>query len=559
MWRTCRWMQCCSTHVVRPTTAAEAALRAPPRNCVESTGIAQRTSGAGCHEPATLLATTVPRRRKLRCLRGAYHATRTVAQLLLPLLQPRRMCLGYRGMTDAMEVLATALEGSPVSPQHEGPLQDAQLQAIRSFATDAALTDLHHQLFNGSLCPREAYSLKATLWNEESVHSYQRALLAARKARLDAGKSFSCYEHLAEAGAVTRRIMCWDATNPQRCAAWARLIDLYTTFLPDRSHIHELENLPQEIAIGELLRETVERVRSEDQPSGHGFALDCVVDVGGGNGFLAAQAAERLQCDSVVIDPFFPAHSIDCCPRLWPDTAHRTRPATRRQRTLHRTMALFRDVRWSDAVPAAPARTALIAKHLCGSGVDEVLRHLEAQDCLPRILVLAPCCFQKISFDRYCDAAYLKQVMGIESEEALARVSRLTDWNMSCYQSHHERMLEQTEAARRGLRTSGRELICEAQRISEAAPPAARHAVDGRSTTSGAASFCRQRRSSPRSIVSSIACTHAFARLVEGLLNYGRVQWLRRRHYHVQLVQYVPDVVTPKNVCCLAIRQAHTR
>ncbi|CAG9574520.1 hypothetical protein LMJF_24_0540 [Leishmania major strain Friedlin] len=461
-------------------------------------------------------------------------------------------------MTDAMKRLATALEGSPASLEHEGPLQDAHLIAIRDLATSATVTDLRNRLLNGSLCPQGATRLTAALWNETSVRGYQKCLLAARQARLDAGHSFNSYDHLAEAGVAMRSAMCSDGAQPKTCAEWARLIDLYTSFLPDRSHIHELENLPQEIAIGELLRETVERVRrAEDHAGGDGFALDCVVDVGGGNGFLAAQVAERLQCDSVVIDPFFPAHSIDCCPRLWRDTAHRARPATRRQRTLHRTVALFRDVRWSDAVPAAPARTALIAKHLCGSGVDEVLRHLEAQECLPRILVLAPCCFNKITVDRYCDAAYLRQVMGIDSEEALERVNRLTDWNMSCYQSTHERMLARVEAARRSSATSGRGCACEVQIAMEAVASQALPAVDS-SSAAASPPCCYQRRSGPRSIANSITCTHDFALLAEALLNYGRMQWLQQRHYDVHLVQYVPDVVTPKNKCWLAIRQAHT-
>nr|CAJ2474065.1 unnamed protein product [Leishmania braziliensis] len=548
MWHPCsEGYSVAAHHVVAPLASAAAALATPQRHCVDPTCTAQCTSNPERYEPTdspALLTAAAPRRRKLRCLRGAYHASRAVAQLLLPLLQSAQTNLDHSDMKDARKSLLTGLEGSPVSLHHEGPLQDAQLSAIRDLATDTTVTDIRRWLFNGSLCPREATCFTETLWNEKSVCNYQKALLAARQARLDAGNSFNGYQHLAEAGVVMCSAMCSDATTPQTCAEWARLIDLYTTFLPDRSHTHELENLPQEIAIGELLRETVERVRrAEDRPGSDGFALDCVVDAGGGNGFLAAQVAERLQCDSVVIDPLFPAHSIDCCPRPWPDTVHRTRPATRRQRRLHRTMASFRDVRWSDAVPAAPARTALIAKHLCGSGVDEVLRQLEAQDCLPRIFVLAPCCFHKITLDGYCNVVYLRQVMGIDSEEALARVSRLTDWNMSFYQSNHERMLARIEAARRSAGTNGKERACEAQLPSEAA----------------AAAFCYQRRSGPRSIANSIPCTHAFAQLVEGLLNYGRMQWLQQRRYDVQLVQYVPDVVTPKNKCVIATRQAPTK
>ncbi|TPP52193.1 Methyltransferase TRM13 family protein [Leishmania donovani] len=456
MWRPCKRLRRCSAYVAAPSTAAAAALGTPQRHCAETTGKAQYASNSEHHglaASATLPTATALRRRKLRCLRGAYHASRAVAQLLLPLLQPARSILGYMDMTDAMKNLATALEGSPVSLEHEGPLQDAHLIAIRDLATSATVTDLRSRLLNGSLCPRGATSLTAALWNKTSVRDYQKCLLAARQARLDAGHSFNGYDHLAEAGAAMRSAMCSDVAEPKTCAEWARLIDLYTSFLPDRSHIHELENLPQEIAIGELLRET------------------------------------RLQCDSVVIDPFFPAHSIDCCPRL---------------------------------------------------GVDEVLRHLEAQESLPRILVLAPCCFNKITVDRYCDAAYLRQVMGIGSEEALARVNRLTDWNMSCYQSTHERMLARVEAARRSSATSGRGCACEVQIAMEASASQALPAVDG-SSAATAPLFCYQRRSGPRSIANSITCTHDFALLVEALLNYGRMQWLQQRHYDVHLVQYVPD------------------
>ena len=491
----------------------------------------------------------LPARRRVRCLRGAYHATRSVAQLLAYLLEPGTAPAGgatLRGacpLTSDLRQLGRGLEGVPLTLQHEGPLRDTHVLAIRDLASDAAVTRLRTHMFHGGLCPciRTAH-----LWTPDVIRVYHDALIAARQARLDDGGAFNGYDHLKEAGVVSLSVFCDGiaSRDPQLAEEWRRLIRSYTAFLPDRSHIHELENLPQEVAIGELLCEAVAAAAAPAEGgTGGGAALDCVVDVGGGNGFLAAQAAERLQCDGVIIDPFFPAHAIDCCPRLWPDTPHRTHAATRRRYTLHRTMALFRDVRWADVVPAVPARTALIAKHLCGSGVDEVLRHLEAQGCLPRILVLAPCCFNKISFDTYCNPAYLQQTMGIASEAGLARVHRLTDWNMSCYQSTHEALL--THGGRKRQRCS-----------KDATPTCDDCDLAKASEANASQAFSYERRSGPRSIVNSITCTHAFARLVEGLLNYGRMSWLRSRGYKVQLVQYVPDVVTPKNMCLVAIRRS---
>ncbi|KPI82556.1 hypothetical protein ABL78_8435 [Leptomonas seymouri] len=131
--------------------------------------------------------------------------------------------------------------------------------------------------------------------------------------------------------------------------------------------------------------------------------------------------------------------------------------------------------------------------------------------------------------------------MGIESEAALARVHRLTDWNMSCYQSTQEAKLAQEEAKRRGRKACAHAGACSASPV----------------TSYGGAShaFSYQRRSGPRSIMNSITCTHAFALLVESLINYGRIEWLRSRDYEVRMVQYVPDVVTPKNKCLLAVRR----
>ncbi|XQJ27283.1 Methyltransferase TRM13, putative [Leishmania guyanensis] len=444
--------------------------------------------------------------------------------------------------SDAWSAFQVVADGALASFDAQGPLSASQLLSLQKGLTDAEIRDLcvqgmrcfitqQHQQLASTLTPVQQplfsvenifsapMPLLQVLWPTERIRQrYTRALKVSHHNRISHSNLLTMPGYLQEAGLHARRVLaeCTGATSSESPVTaqdseerganeWARLIDLYTTFLPDRSHTHELENLPQEIAIGELLRETVERVRrAEDRPGSDGFALDCVVDAGGGNGFLAAQVAERLQCDSVVIDPLFPAHSIDCCPRPWPDTAHRTRPATRRQRRLHRTMASFRDVRWSDAVPAAPARTALIAKHLCGSGVDEVLQQLETQDCLPRIFVLAPCCFHKCSLDTYINPEFVSALLGLSAADAFHRLMRLTDWNASVH-----------------------------QRLQGTAPSAS---------------------VSKKSVRHFVSCPEGIAASVEAVVTYGRVQWLQRHGYVVRLVEYVPNCVTPKNRCLVAYR-----
>ncbi|EPY30347.1 tRNA guanosine-2'-O-methyltransferase TRM13 [Angomonas deanei] len=294
-----------------------------------------------------------------------------------------------------------------------------------------------------------------------------------------------------------------DGTD-QKTQLWHRLIDEYSCCQPDRSHVHELENLPQEIAIGELLMDCVSKVQ-KTEPS---FKLELVVDVGGGNGFMAAVVGEKLKSDSLVIDPFFPGHSIDCCPRLWKDTPEeaRVRPSKPRKYTIHRQMALFKDTTWSEDIGTDPSCTAFIAKHLCGSAIDECLRHLEQQKCLPRILVLAPCCFHRCDYDTYISHDFLKDVLGVEDEMSFRSVTRITDWSKSTYQEEHKKKMK--NGKHHGKKTM--------------------HDL--------------------------IPCSNGLAYTVEALLNYGRALWLEKHGYVVHRVQYVPSTVTPKNKCIVAVR-----
>ncbi|KPA79063.1 putative mitochondrial hypothetical protein [Leptomonas pyrrhocoris] len=521
-----------------------------------------------------------------RCKQKQYHSVLWSLQFLLSLLRHRQItdadaassqshtassgvtssshcdgassAVGAHSLRAALQQFLATAEGVDASFDAEGPLSAMQLLSLQRSFTDDQVRALCVECLSAYVLPQRQQQqqrvslarpvtydsvfaapteLMQTLWPTPAFRlHYTTALAEAHRHRINHSDLLALPGYLQEAGLHAERVFtgqtamdepsCFTDPSEFRAAEeWRRLIHLYTAFLPDRSHIHELENLPQEVAIGELLRDAVAAVRRgttaanredseegrEDAAGAEAFALDCVVDVGGGNGFLAAQVAERLHCDAVVVDPFFPAHAIDCCPRVWPDTPHRTHAATRRRHVLHRTTALFRDVRWADVVPAAPARTALIAKHLCGSGVDEVLQQLEAQGCLPRILVLAPCCFHRCSLDTYVDPPFVSDLLRLHTANAFQHLTRLTDWNASVYQKMQD-----------GGATSAAQ---------------------------GAAAF-----TSKKSIRHLVSCPEGIAAAVEAVVNQGRVQWLQQRGYVVRLAEYVPDCVTPKNRCLVAYR-----
>ncbi|CAD2219931.1 tRNA guanosine-2'-O-methyltransferase TRM13 [Angomonas deanei] len=370
------------------------------------------------------------------------------------------------------------------------------------------------------------------LWTVSLSTAYTKALQRAREQRLEAFRQNSQRpKEKFEAGLISRDVLCGDVSSPLS-ASWRKLIDRYSPIIPDRSHVHELENLPQEIAIGELLDECVSQVRVKEPH----FKLDLIVDVGGGNGYVSAILGEHQCCDNAVIDPLFPGHSIDCRPRLWADTvaAERAYPSKRRQYTTHRRVALFKDTTWSEDIGTDPSRTAFIAKHLCGSAIDECLRHLEQQKCLPRILVLAPCCFNKINYDSYLNPKYLKDTFSIFGSEALRRVAPLTDWNLSYYQHL------QDEATRHKKRSSNVE--------DDACGCGANYKVWQSETVPSV------RDGGKGTVAEMIPCMHGLSQYVEHRINYGRVLWLTERGYTVRLLQYVPPFVTPKNKCIIAIR-----
>lgn len=492
---------------------------------------------------------------------------------------------------------------------------------------------------------------------------------------------FAAHPHLdvstAALSSSSSSSSCRSATQVEHL--WSVLIDRYTLSLPDRSNIHELENLPQEMAIGELVWTSVEAILQAKEKGSSGVGrdgqakpaneeeeqrgrvddgvalvsgtamdsfrplcetrtevarswLDCVVDVGGGNGFLAASLAERLGCDATVIDPYYPNHSIDCCPRLWPDTPtdQRQRPARRRERVLNRLMARFREIAplwcrhphhrfpppqesfseaeetrkaqdsphhsaltfWSSedavagkpAVASLPQRYALVAKHLCGTAVDQCLRHLEEQccsSCLPAVLVLAPCCFHRCAYKDYIHQDFLKEVLQVTDSSVFDMLCCLTAWNKSVYQAVQSTDSQPSISFEDGVRNDHQELqskgVGEADVVKrpiskKASGEQVRKGSSAISLPSGedhpaevsSIQFPLDRTSSDnrvsrvkkkkKAVVSLIPCAEAIMEGVEHLLNFGRELWLHERGYHTAYVEYVPRYVTPKNKCIVAYR-----
>ncbi|EPY23233.1 tRNA guanosine-2'-O-methyltransferase TRM13 [Strigomonas culicis] len=467
----------------------------------------------------------VPSDDYYRCSLKQYNSVQWSLMMLAPFITRLRPCEDLFAPTDTaasgfaarVAQLLDGLVGCSDTAEYEGPLSAQHVRSlahlapgdIRQLFAGAVEARGHHHAAGVTpadrcchLFPTPSEVLR-TLWDATTEQRYTECLLDAHKHKIKYYRELSTEGCLCEAGLYAHEV--FGPPPGVRGTAlqerWAALIDQYSLYLPDRSHLHELENLPQEVAIGELLARCVADVRQR-QPD---FSLQCVVDVGGGNGFLAAAAAERLGCDSVVIDPFFPAHAVDCAPRPWPDTTVRVRAAVPRRRALRRSIAFFKDTEWAADVGSAPDRTAFVAKHLCGSAIDECLRHLEAQGCLPRILILAPCCFHKGTYAEYISHAYLHEVPQVFSELGYQNMTRLSDWNQSTYRDVHKAV------------NAGRRSAC-------------------------------------RNLFYLVPCADELAATVEALLNYGRGQWLEAHGYTVSRVEYVPRCVTPKNKCIVAVR-----
>lgn len=450
----------------------------------------------------------------VKCKQRQYNAVLAALQFLNPILSeagasptPGPACCDSAAAEalPALAALRSLMVGVPCTLGHAGPLSSIHLRALADPHSSQLLLS-HFRPTEGSVrgaCGGALYAVpsavKRQLWTPAIE---DRFITHLRQLRAEEGISCSPplnrEGYLCEAGLYALDVFTNgpEVADSTAAAAWARVVDPYTLAFPDRSHIHELENLPQEVAIGEILQGVVASIRQRE-PS---FEICSLIDVGGGNGFLAAEVGENLGCDSLVIDPYFPTHAIDCRPRCWPDTPDRVRPATVRKHITRRCMTFFKNIVWDRDVRTCPSRTALVAKHLCGTAVDECLRHLDTMSCLPRILILAPCCFNKGVYADYIDPPYLREVLHVDSPVAFKHMTRLTDWNRSVHQ----------------LATN------------------------------------KVKPHSLKSVSHLVAATEIIAMTVEAYLNHGRMAWLQARGYKVQLEEYVPNCVTPKNKCIVA-------
>ncbi|RNF26496.1 tRNA guanosine-2-O-methyltransferase TRM13 [Trypanosoma conorhini] len=452
-----------------------------------------------------------------RCRQKQYHGTRAAAQLVAPLLTDALDAVSSSSVDARRAALASALVGVPPSLAHEGPLACGHLSALTGLREGELRRVLSATLAEALEAPPTVHV--AAMWPPSLQETYVRELLRAR-----AAETRQPFPRRFEAGLTARYVFagspveacvsgCGEcatgegrALEPAQAGRWRQLIDTYTLLLPDRSPLHELENLPQEIGIGELLSSLC----SEEQGE-----VEAIIDVGGGNGFLAAQLAEVLRCEALVVDPFTPKHAIDndSFPH-WGELA-RQRPRVPRRQPLRRIPRRLTEVDWV-ATPLDFSRCAMIAKHLCGTAIDTCVRHLRAVERLPRVMVLVPCCFNKGCFADYCNPDYLHRVAGVTTEAAWSRWTRLTDWNRSSYQ----------QAA-----ATHRTPCC-----GEMAEEQQRHP---------------KRR---KKLHHFLPCMDDVASVAEAVINQGRVLRLRELGYHAATVEYVPRCVTPKNRAIVAVR-----
>lgn len=571
----------------------------------------------------------------------------------------------------SMQAFLSATEGAPASLMHEGPLHHEDLSAVHTQLTSATMKELLHTTYGGALRSAVPRGL-ASLWPDSVVQRYTEAVVRARRERVESQRAASatrththataqrvdcgvdedeydanrgphvkgreikdadCCTHdnsgvrgtrrraahrLCAAiprytsGHVAQTVFCphtADASSADAATHWASLLHRYAPLLPTRSVLHELENLPQEMALVELMQccvralhrcqqDVLQTVKDDDaclhashassvlrneilasfgsvgtdigndtnantdheekrRPDAEGAGacatISCVVDVGGGNGFLATLARERLRCRVVIVDPHVPAHAVDVVAGQEQIDATAATAAAKAP-LLRRWVGFVQNMCWHSDVAADPDHSIVVAKHLCGSAMDVCLRRCEEQDCLPRALVFAPCCFNKIEMDRYVDEAYLQARLRLGSPSALQRVARLTDWNCSCHACVNECKQQQKEQ-QHGQRTMSRNETQQSRLVPETWQSfgfaAAESGEEG--------PVAPRRRGSARSTVRLLPCMHGFAQYVEALLNHGRVEWLKERGYGVCVMQYVPSCVTPKNKCIVAIRPHRAR
>ena len=104
-----------------------------------------------------------------------------------------------------------------------------------------------------------------------------------------------------------------------------------------------------------------------------------IIDIGGGNGFLAYLASKLFDVASIVIDPHIPSITTETETILSPSTKY-----SRIQCAI------------SEFVPDSTIKYIVICKHLCGSGFDDAIDWISKNKFQIMNMMMLPCCYNKI-------------------------------------------------------------------------------------------------------------------------------------------------------------------
>lgn len=352
----------------------------------------------------------------------------------------------------------------------------------------------------------------------------------------------------------------------------------YRDYLPDRSRLFELENWLQEVGLSELVLEALTAYDHSTSNDGlrtkYGERRRIVIDVGGGNGYLATHLRTQLNIsssggtwDAIVVDPMFPAHSLDSPKRYeqWDETQDRAVPLrwsahlkSGAAPPFRRLVQFAETVEWDADIGTLPSDAVLVSKHLCGTALDRCLRSLDLQGRLPRVLVLSPCCYNKGLMHEYVHPTYLETVLGISTPAAWDAVTKLTDWHDvdSTCGCRSQKLAHRTLSEQEGW-TLGEDI----HRYPTDTPhsESLNAPCDGDVSSQELIPHWKPSPSKhPYGKLTGLWTSH-MSQVVHCALDEGRLQWLRERGYDAELVEFTPSSVTPKNVALVATYRGSRR
>lgn len=189
----------------------------------------------------------------------------------------------------------------------------------------------------------------------------------------------------------------------------SKLIQWYHDII-DRPEHHRKRHLQQEISLVEHARWVCQKIANEENYSTTTMMWrpKCIVDVGGGSGYLALMMQQRIlpDCETIVIDLQKPKHAID------DDQMNPERRKKFCNPFFRRITKPIEDVNWREDVRYHPDDVLVVSKHLCGGGVDQLLRTFQLQGFHPRGLCLSSCChFKRLSTESYINPSFIKGLL----------------------------------------------------------------------------------------------------------------------------------------------------